>query len=211
MTTKLEVYNLALLSIRESRLASLSEVRESRYNLDTVWDTTLEELISKGFWRFALRTVKIDSDDAITPNFGFRYCFNLPDDWVRSYEVSGSEFMDPPLEQWQEESNAIWAEIDPIYLRYVSNSSTGYGYDLARWPARFTRAMAAELAYRIAPKATGSSDSMLERLQVEAAGALTQAQQFDALREPSKRPPEGKWNQARQTRGMRRADWWRYA
>ena len=85
----------------------------------------------------------------------------------------------------------------PLYLRYVSNSSSGYGYDLARWTARFEKAVAFELAVRIAPKASGSSDSLIERLQADALKAKSDALAYEALRNPPRRLPEGRWNRTR--------------
>ena len=200
MTTQLELYNLALVHIRSSPITSLVAAVEARRVLDTVYQPTIRYMLEQGFWKFALRSVKITADTSITPTFGQAKAFNMPSDWVRTYSVSGSETFNPPLDDWLEESNLFFANIDPIFVRYVSNANPGYGADLTRWTERFTRAVTFELAWRICPKATGSSDTMKNDLEKDKIKALLEARAFEAMREPNRRPPQGRWNAARFTR-----------
>jgi hypothetical protein len=196
-TTVLSVYNKALRLIRESSLTSLSEVRESRYLLDEAWDEVLKEMVEAGFWHFAMRDVKITYDPDVTPNFGYRYCFNMPADWVKTYMVAVDERLNIPYEHWMEQANALWAEVTPLYLRYVSNSSSGYGYDLDRWTAGFVKAFSSRLALEIAPKASGSSDSLIERVKAQHEEDMAKALSFEAMRQPPRRLPQGEWNKSR--------------
>jgi hypothetical protein len=197
MTTKLALYNQALLHIKESPLGTdgLLEIRESRYYLDVVYADVFKYILESGFWKFAMRTVQIDADTAITPAFGLPHAFNMPEDWVKTYQVSGSPNVEsgPPLENWVEEANCLWANINPIYLRYVSNSDTGYGGDLSRWTAKATFAFATELGWRIVGKATGMTSSDKKNLEDEKKAALSTAISSEALREPTRRPQEGRW------------------
>lgn len=211
MTTKLQVYNMALLNIKESKLASLTEGREARRVLDEFYDHELQLIMEAGFWKFALRSVKITSDPSTVPDFGPRYAFNKPNDWVRTYEVSGSEALQPPLEDWLEESNAILADVDPLYMRYVSNSDDGYGHDLDRWTARFVRAFSWALSASIAPKVTGASGDAMERIEEQRKKTLAEALAFEAMREPMKRPPQGRWNTGRFGGSRGRSDYYRFA
>lgn len=210
MTDQLSIYNQALLRIRESALA-VGEVREASRVLDAFWDDVRREMLEAGFWKFAIRAVQISKDAAITPQFGLANAFTKPNDWVKTYQVSGSEFFDPPLDDWIEESNKFFADADPVYLRYVSSSSTGYGYDPSRWTSRFIKAFAFELAWRGAPKIAGASGDFMEKLEQDKKSALSQALSFEALREPTRRPPQGRWASSRFGRGTGRADGWRYA
>jgi len=196
MTTKLAVYNLALSHLRETKLAAVDEAREARYALDDWWDQTLAWMLEAGFWKFALRSVRIDTDPDVTEAFGLAYPFSKPTDWVRTYQISASEMMEPPLEDWVEEGGYLWANVDPIYMRYVSNDAS-YGMSMARWSARFVDALAFRLAYNTCPRITGSSDSLIKALGDYSDSALSKALSFEAMREPNRRPPEGKWNQSR--------------
>lgn len=197
MTTKLQLYNLALAKMKASALVTLTDRSEARRSLDVQYDQVLKYLLEAGFWKFAMRTVEITQDETVTPSFGYAEAFNMPSDWVRTYEVSLSENLVPPLDDWIEESNLFFAHGGPLYVRYVSNSDSGYGLDLSRWTGRFIRAVAYELAAQAAPKATGSSDSFADSLQKDAIIALSEAKMFEALREPSKRLPQGRWNAGR--------------
>ena len=197
MTTQLEIYNLALAHIKETKLAAVDEVREARYQLDLFYDQDLALMLEAGFWKFAMRTVKIDYDPDTAPDFGPSRVFNKPADWVRTYLVSASERLDPPLEDWLEEGNTFIADVAPIYVRYVSNSDTGYGMDMGRWTARFVRAFAMRLAASIAPKIMGTSDAAKANLTMDADRALKEALAFEAMREPTRRPPQGSWNSSR--------------
>jgi len=197
MTTQLEIYNLALAHIKESSLATIDEAREARYQLDLFYDHDLAFMLEAGFWKFAMRTVKIDYDPDTSTSFGMSRVFNKPNDWVRTYLVSGSDRLDPPLDDWLEEGNVFLAEITPIYVRYVSNSDTGYGMDMTRWTARFVTAFAWRLASSIAPKIMGSSESAKANISGMADRALGEALTFEAMREPSRRPADGRWNRNR--------------
>jgi hypothetical protein len=197
VTTQLEIYNLALSHIKETQLAAVDEAREARYVLDTHYDQDLRWMLEAGFWKFAMRTVKIDYDPDTATAFGMSRVFNKPEDWVRTYLVSGSERLDPPLDDWIEEGNTFIADVTPIYVRYVSNSETGYGMDMTRWTARFIEAFSWRLAHSIAPKITGASDNSKGGIKDSADNALKEALTFEAMREPSRRPPDGRWNKAR--------------
>lgn len=197
MTTKLSLYNQALSHLKVSGLVDLTEDVPHRYVLDDWYDTALKIALEAGFWKFGMRSVKIEVDSAITPAFGHPNAFNKPDDWVKTYQVSADEFLNIPLDDWVEESNCFFASVAPIYLRYVSNNATGYGMDLTKWTGRFELYVSYLLASLAAPKASGSSDSLTGDMIKLAETKLQIALGFEALREPPRRPPEGRWNQSR--------------
>lgn len=209
MATKLQLYNLALSHMKATALAAVDEAREARYTLDTWWDITVAEMLEAGFWKFALRTVSITENTSVTPEFGYSSVFDKPNDWVRTYLVSQSEMLNPPLDDWLEETQYFHANASPLYLRYLSNAST-HGMDMEQWTSRFNIALSYKLAAYCCPTIMGSSDSEKERLKKDAADAVSSALSFEALREPNKRPPDGQWNKARFGR-RGRSDGWRYA
>lgn len=211
MPTVLEVYNLALYHLKQSKLAAIDEAVEARYALDDWYDQTLKWMMEAGFWKFAMRSVSITNDPDTATSFGFQYVFNKPSDWVKTYQVSGSEYFDPPLDNWIEEGNAFLSDVTPIYLRYVSNSDEGYGYDLDRWTARFVQAFSLRLATNVAGRLTGMSNKDLDDLSAKSDSELQKALSFEALREPAKRPPVGRWNQARNGGRRGQSDWYRYS
>lgn len=202
MTDKLSLYNRALFHCQTRRLADLTEDVEPRHHLDLHYDDVLKYMIEQGYWKFALRTVHITKDPAIVPTFGYSCAFNHPSDFVKTYQLSANDRFEPPLWDWIDESNLFWADQEEVYLRYVSNSASGYGYDLTRWTGKFEEAFVRELAFRVAPRLPGSKADM-EALHTLKEDMLAEALTFEAQKEPSKRPPVGRWANAR-FRGMSR-------
>ncbi len=211
MPTQLEIYNTALLHLGAQQLATLTDAIESRRVLDAFYENGKEFMLEQGFWKFALRSVEITRDLTISPTFGYSYPHNKPDDWVKTFAVSSSEYIEQyPLEDWIEESNLWLADVTPLFVRYVSDDAD-FGGDLDRWTSRFTSAFEYYLAFKAAKKITGSEtlrDEMKKQFDIELSKALAQ----EAMREPPRRPPEGSWNAARSGRAYprRTAGGWQF-
>ena len=82
-TTKLLIYNDALMICGERKLASLTEDREPRHLLDHVWDNNgVDACLEQAQWHFAMKTVRLDYDPSVTPEFGYNRAFEKPSDWI---------------------------------------------------------------------------------------------------------------------------------
>ena len=193
--TQLGLYNEALRLIGERRLASLAENREPRRVLDDIWnDGAVNACLEQGLWNFAMRAVKVTASAAV-PAFGYTYTFDKPTDWIRTAGLSGSETFNPPSTDYMEESGLIFANVTPIYLRYVSNSS-GYGNDYTLWPQSFAKFVAAFLA----SEAFMSLSQDKDRLEMTRKLMLlrrSEARSRDAMNEAVAFPPQGGWSRAR--------------
>lgn len=201
--TQLGLYNEALRILGERRLASLSENREPRRVLDDIWnDGALDYCLEQGQWNFAMRAVQIDASVTV-PAFGFTYAFDKPSDHIRTTGLAEDEFFNTPLVHTLEEVGFWFADIDPIYVRYVSKSDS-YGYDLSRWPATFSKYVAAYLASEAALTLTQSAEKKQLAMAL-AAQRLLDARSKDAMAESTKFAPQGGWTSARRvgTRGDR--------
>jgi hypothetical protein len=194
MTTKLARYNGALLILGERKLASLSENREPRRNLDDAWDDGIAYALEQGFWNFAMRAIQADSSVSVTPTFGYTYAFTKPPDIVRTHSLGSNETFDPPLLTVVDEPNYWYANIDPLYVRYVSND-TAYGLDLSLWSATFNEYVDHHLAVKTCKRITGKTadNDLLGREK----RALAQARSKDAMDEPAGFPPRGSWATSR--------------
>lgn len=200
MPTQLGLYNGALRLLGERSLSSISEDRKPRHVLDDVWnDGFIDTVLEQGFWNFALRAVQIDKSTTSIPAFGHTNAFDKPNDWIRTAGVCQDEFFKVPLLDYLEETNFWFAEIDPIYVRYVSNAAT-YGSDLTRWPETFTLYVKAYLASEIAYTLT-QSDAKLRMILGLVHQRLIDARSKDAMNEATAFLPPGTWSQAR--RGYR--------
>jgi hypothetical protein len=120
--TKLTLYNDALLLCGERFLASLTEEREPRRLLDRAWDGgAVRACLEMGQWGFAMRTIQLDYDSGIQPDFGYARAFVKPTDWVLTSGLCSDEFFRSPLTRYTDEAGYWYSDLDTIYVRYVSD------------------------------------------------------------------------------------------
>lgn len=194
--TRLGLYNEALLALGERQLASLSENRAPRRYLDVAWNNdALGKLLIAGQWKFAQRTVQMDADAGLSTGFGYPYAFAVPTDLVRTTRVCTDEFLNNPLEAYEEENGLYYASLDRFYLSYVSRD-TGYGGDLSRWPPNFVAFAKHWLAAQILPSLTGARTDK-EDFAKETRRLHNRAEATDAMEQGTKYPPSGTWVNAR--------------
>lgn len=195
-TTKLSLFNGALRELGSRKLASLSENRESRRVLDDIWTGGfVDEVLETAQWTFAMRAIEIASDPSASPDFGFRYKFTKPDDWVKTSYVCTDEDFNTPCLDYADENDAWWSNQDTLYIKYVSNDSA-YGADLSLWtPSVVT--FAEMLLARKACKRLTQSDSDEEMLYKKLSKAKKEALSRDAMKGPAKFAPRGRWASSR--------------
>jgi|WetSurMetagenome_2_1015567.scaffolds.fasta_scaffold304387_2 hypothetical protein len=198
-TSKLLIYNGALMLCEARSIASLTVNEEARRLLDNVYDDGgIQYCLEQGQWRFAMRTSKMSYDTGITPSFGYRRAFAKPADWVNTSAVCSDEYFNVPLLQYTDEAGFWYSDLDEIYVKYVSNDAN-YGMNLSLWPYSFTEYVKAYFASRICGKIAASrelSDSIKKRggvLEMAHLSALSR----DAMAEPTKLLPPGSWVKAR--------------
>lgn len=201
-TSRLELYNDALLICGERGLAALTEAREPRYLLDQAWKSgrAIKYCLEQAQWHFAMRTAQFDYNPSITPPFGYARGFTKPDDWVVTSGVFEDEYMRDPLTQYADEVGYWFADRDLIYVKYVSDDAA-YGNDLARWPESFTDYVAAYLASKIIRKLPGGADKVLDICDPKKGvlhKALLTAKNKAAMSQPATFPRGGTWVRARQ-------------
>lgn len=191
---KLGLYNGALLILGERKLSSLSEAREPRRALDDAYDSAIEYGLSRGFWNFAMRAIQVDSSASVTPTFGFNYAFTKPSDFVRLYNFGSTETFDPPLMTVVDEPNYWFANVDPLYVKYVSNDNA-YGGDTSIWSETYADYIMTRLAIKTCKRITGKApDTDMFALEKK---ALAVARSQDAMDEPPGFPPRGTWVNSR--------------
>lgn len=203
-TTRLKLYNGALLYATQRSIADLAVNEESRRLLDEVWnDGGVRHCLEQGQWKFAMRSSKLSYETALTPQFGYRRAFAKPTDWVTTSAVCQDEYYRAPLLQYADEVGYWFSDLDEIYVRYVSDDAA-YGLNLAGWPASFTEYVKAYFAWRIAGKLTGG-DKIIERLWSHnnphrgiVPTTLLTAKNRDAMQGPTTFPARGSWSLARQ-------------
>lgn len=165
---QLAIYNGALQLIGSRRLASLNEDRETRYELDEIWDLKPShycgELVKP---LFATKLVKLASPTTSTVH-DYEYVHTLPSGYVDIVSLHQDGKLDQRVERFVRDANTILCELPVVYLRYVEKSLLD---TLTNWNASFTRLvmayMAFELAERIKPDALDKvSQVYQERLKI---------------------------------------------
>ncbi|EPO1581398.1 hypothetical protein ACT6N7_000039 [Yersinia enterocolitica] len=195
MSNQLNVYNDALRLVGERQLVSLTENREPRRLLDAVWDGALKYCLEQGQWNFAIRSVRINYSPSVEPPFGYHRAFNKPDDYIRTVAFASDPFFNSPIIQYTDEAGFWFCDLDEIYIRYVSNDQS-FGLDSSLWPETFGNFVSAYLATQIAPRLKNGSDR--EWLAREYKMAKTDALTKDAIQEPTKIFPTGRWVHSRE-------------
>lgn len=204
--TKLGLYNGALRIIKERKLASLTEGRESRRLLDDAYgdgstNGAVRYCLEMGQWTFATRSVQIDYSPSVTPSFGHRYAFDRPSDLVRVCAVCQDEYFKVPLLEYVDERNYWYASQQTIYVKYVSNGAS-YGADLSLWPESFVKTVEAYLAKEIVSSLT-QDDKILQRAYSIWDAEEKKAKSIDAMNKPTSFPPQGAWVSSRHGRSNR--------
>lgn len=196
MADKLAIFNSSLYELGHAPLASLTEGIEAQRVLTRLWERVVEDCLSEASWNFAMRTVMFTADPDYDPQFGFTKVFEKPEDFVRLTAISADEHFSFPLLHYFDDGDHWAADVDPIYMRYVSNGDE-YGWDLSRWPAPFTRYVELELAARAAIKIS-QGEGQKDRVEKDRDDARKKAKNIDALdqAQPTFPPPSG-WTTSR--------------
>ncbi|HEX03850.1 MAG TPA: hypothetical protein ENH10_01645 [Bacteroidetes bacterium] len=203
MSTKILMYNEALMICGERSISSLTEARECRELLDHVWDNGgVDACLAEAQWKFAMRTIEADYDTSVTTQFGYKRAYTKPSDWIVTSSVCSDEYFNVPLLQYVDEAGYWYCDIDVIYVRYVSNAST-YGGDIGSWPQTFADFVSGYFAHKIILKLSSDEDRWagIEKKKMK---LLKEARSRDAMADPTKFPAQGGWTSSR--RGGARRD-----
>ena len=201
--TQLGLYNEALRLLGERRLLSLTENREPRRILDDIWnDGAIDYCLEQGQWNFAMRAVEITKSTTTVPNFGYQNAFDKPSDHIRTSGVAEDEYFNVPLIRVLEEVGFWFADINPIYVRYISNS-VDYGSDFTRWPQTFAKYVAAYLAAEASWPLTQDKEKKKDAF-ANMLFRLNDAKSKDAMADATSFLPQGSWSAARHNGGSRR-------
>lgn len=200
MTDQLSLYNGALLLLSQPKLSAVDEATERRRILDHWYEdkNARKACLEMGMWNFATDTVQIEFNSSISPTFGLRRAFTKPTNWVHTVEASADEYFTAPLTdmEFKDEQGYFFAEIDTIYLRFVSDSAT-FGLDFSLWPESFTNMVEGYLAWKGAPRINPKKEDDAKEFFLDERRA---ARSKDALQEGIKFQPETGWQRARRSR-----------
>jgi len=195
---KLSIYNGALLFIGARQLDTITDSVESRRLLDDVWDRDgIDTVLEHGQWNFAMRSAKFEYSPSVTPAFGYNRAFEKPSDLIRVCGVCSDEFFTTPLLRYIDEAGFWFSDLDEIYVKYVSNDGS-YGTDYSLWPPSFKRYVESWFGCQIIWKLTQSKTKETEK-KAECEKLKTAARSQDALNDPTRFSPPGRFRLARKS------------
>ena len=204
MADRLAIYRGALRLLGNAAgLSSLTETNPTRFRLDEAWEPAVNYLLAKGLWNFAMRSVELSNDEDVEPLFGRLYAFSKPDDWVRTAAISQDGSFREGYEEYEDETGWWYADIDPLYVRYVSNDEE-YGWNVGSWRQPFAKTIEAYLAYE-SGLAISSDKGNRNDLYSVFTKLLKEAKTLDAVDERVQKSPVGRLVRARLVSGSRRA------
>lgn len=193
---RFRMYNSALRLLKQSKLSSITEDIEARHLLDDAWDDgALDYCLEAGQWQFAARTISLTYSPSVQPSFGLRYAFQKPEDLIRLICMCQDEFLEVPLTRYREDGGLWLADLDTIYVRYVSKDNA-FGYDESLWTERFTQFVEAKLAMDIVRNLT-VSDGVKDDVEEEYDKRKMMANSLDAQGQPTRFMPPGRWTSSR--------------
>ena len=195
MAAKLALYNCALSLIGEAEISTLEENVEARRVLDRKYDDAWRYCLEQGMWNFAIRAIEANDVASVTPTFGYQYAFTKPNDWLRTTGVWSDVRESDPLTDYAFEQGYFYANLTPIYIRYVS-SDPQYGMDLGKWPLTFQRYVEAHLASEICERLSNNASKHEALLKLQAM-RRREAENKNAMDNPARFPPMGSWARSR--------------
>ena len=134
-------------------------------------------------------------DPDVTPGFGFTRAFRQPEDLVRLNALSADGYFGRPLLGYLDEAGFWYADLDTVYVSYVSDDPT-YGGDLSRWPASLAEAAARWIA-AVAAHGFNKAETQIQRMEAAAERAFIVARNRDVMNQPTRFAPPGSWSRAR--------------
>ncbi len=172
MSTKLEIYNLAILILGEIPIDSLNNTGKACQLLNAVYDTVRRSLLRDHPWNFALKRVNLSSS-GYTPDWGYSNQFNLPSDCLRLIDVESTD-------SYRIEGQVILANDTSINILYIYENTNESQYD-TKFVELLAHALAAKICFNITANATREKELTLVYREMLAAAKTIDGQE-DSIR-----------------------------
>lgn len=190
----IKIYNdaLAIMGLASQKITSGDTDSMVRSVMDVSVDAGLvEDILEDTGWHWANTTQKVEYNPSVTPSWGYRYAFDIPNDMQRFDGIWYDEYLSNPLKRYQHESDVIYADVTEIYIKYVSSD---FLTNPASWPYKFRRLVAAKLAMDSAPSVPGADVNLARQTYQE---RENEAKASDAQQSPPRILGRGQWLRAR--------------
>lgn len=197
MASRIDIINLALTRIGESRIEELDENSKAADEARAIYDLLLDSELMANRWGFAQRRAAL-AVSAIPPAWGYAYRYPVPVESLSVVYVEGQEpaalddFRQNRFPTWQIEGRDIVtdlpAPLNVIYIARVENPD--------EWNAAFRSAFSFKLAEVLAIPIAGDQairDRMAQAYEV----AIRDARQQSAIQAAPQFVADSTWLQVR--------------
>ena len=197
MASRIDIINLALTRIGESRIEELDEESKAADEARAIYDLLLDSELMANRWGFAQRRAAL-AVSATTPAWGYAYKYAVPADSLSVIYVDGQEpaalddFRQSRFPTWQIEGRDIVTDLAaPLKILYVARIENP-----DEWSAAFRIAFSFKLAEVLAvPIAadTGLRDRMAQAYEI----SIRDARQQSAIQSAPQYVADSTWLQVR--------------
>lgn len=181
-TDKIAICNLALDVLKQAPIASIDTPQSSTEIICARWyDKTRRELLRKHTWNFA-KTRQILTADAATPEFGYGYAFNLPNDYIRLCTI-GDDAIDDIRRRYEIEDGQLLIDNDSSSLKisYIYNCE-----DVTKFDPMFVSCLVLTMANNMATKFSATA-AVKTQIKDDLAEIVPWATAVDGQERPPKR------------------------
>lgn len=207
-----------------------TQVDKLRWAMNREWDDAVKYVLEQGAWNFALRRAMLQGGSETMPGSqiadviegyslppavetttttglpdmqGFTYGYIMPSDFLHKIWVKtdANDVFETPHRLL---GDSIFTNVEPIILEYVASDS--FTTDPTNWPATFSEAVSAYLAFVVAPEirleqgrngTRVNATGMKQALEINYERRLSNAKTKDAIQQYPHRFPSGTFVRAR--------------
>lgn len=164
MISQIEIANQALSLLGVSGIESFDEESEQARQISLFYNTTLQEVLREGCWKFPKKTVQLALVEEKSKLW--RYMYAYPSDCLKALRVIcpqtrdtyGLDKFDVSLSQ--DNVRLLGCDVDQALLQYIANIT-----DTSLFTPDFTECLVFKLAAKISHSATGNPNYASDFLQ----------------------------------------------
>lgn len=198
MASEVEIANVALTLLGETRILSLDDNIKQAREAKAIFNINRDALLSAYTWSFAKKRTQLSALVG-TPPFEFGYKYQLPADCLRVIFVGDyyagldlTDYRGSPNKEFTIEGREILTNLGaPLNLQYVYRVT-----DTAAWQSAFIKAFSCNLAMDLAEPLT-QSDKKRERAEIAFRRAISDAVRTNAIELPPEKMPDDEWIMSR--------------
>lgn len=194
MATVIDIVNVALTLLGESRIVSLLDNSKPAREANAIYEQVRDSLLAGHTWSFAKTRAQLPA--LVTPPlFEYSYAFQLPSDCLRVVMVGEyyvgvdlTDYRGSPTEEFTIEGRQILTNLGaPLNLKYVKRVE-----DSTQFSANFVACLSARLAEKLAEPLT-QSDSKRARAESAFKDELKLAIRSNAIELPPQKFADDEW------------------